>query len=64
MKIEFDISKEDLINITQTLEYTEDDFIAEFFNRVLFQTDKQLDKYQEEFRDLKRFNPYSISRTN
>lgn len=61
VKVLIEVSKEDVEMLAQTIEYTKDDGLKEFTERVLRQTDISTDYAIHNAQEVAKVNPFSLS---
>jgi hypothetical protein len=61
VKVLIEVSKEDVEMLAQTIEYTKDDGLKEFAERVLRQTDISTDYAIHNAQEVAKVNPFSLS---
>ena len=61
VKVLIEVSKEDVEMLAQTIEYTKDEDLKEFAERVLRQTDISTDYAIHNAQEVARVNPFSLS---
>ncbi len=61
VKVLIEVSKEDVEMLAQTIEYTKDDCLKEFAERVLRQTDISTDYAIHNAQEVAKVNPFSLS---
>ena len=61
VKVLIEVTKEDVEMLAQTIEYTKDDGLKEFAERVLRQTDISTDYAIHNAQEVAKVNPFSLS---
>ena len=61
VKVLIEVSKEDVEMLAQTIEYTKDDGLKEFSERVLRQTDISTDYAIHNAQEVAKVNPFSLT---
>ena len=61
VKVLIEVSKEDVEMLAQTIEYTKDEDLKEFAERVLRQTDISTDYAIHNAQEVAKVNPFSLS---
>ena len=61
VKVLIEVSKEDVEMLAQTIEYTKDDGLKEFAERVLRQTDISTDYAIHNAQEVAKVNPFSLT---
>lgn len=61
VKVLIEVSKEDVEMLAHTIEYTKDDGLKEFAERVLRQTDISTDYAIHNAQEVAKVNPFSLS---
>ena len=60
VKVLIEVSKEDVEMLAQTIEYTKDEDLKEFAERVLRQTDISTDYAIHNAQEVAKVNPFSL----
>ena len=61
VKVLIEVSKEDVEMLAQTIEYTKDEDLKEFAERVLRQTDISTDYAIHNAQEVAKVNPFSLT---
>jgi len=61
IKVTIEVSKEDVETLAQTMEYTEDDELKDFIERVLRNTNVSCNDSIDIAKEICKVNPFSMS---